>query len=94
MAAAYRCSCVLSLLVVSTVCLNAKAVLRDDNPTMEVQVTRTIFDYWPDRPGLETRWTITVTNVSRVAEQNNMIQFVYPAGDVVNGVFYVNPETG
>ena len=94
MVAAFRCSCVLLLLVVAAASFNAKAGPRDDVPTMEVQVVRTIADFWPDRPGLESEWLVTVINVSQPGEHNNMLQFVYPAGDVVNHLFYVLPGSG
>lgn len=67
---------------------------RADDPLMDVNVTRTVDDYHPGLPGLESLFTITVYNQSDPGVNNNMINFTYPAGEIDNGVFYVIPGTG
>lgn len=70
-------------------------------PTMEVTVSRSVDDYWPDNDGMESYWEITVRNVSDPNVANNMIDLTYVSGpwidptpDVGEGVFYVFDTPG
>lgn len=75
-----------NILRVFGLCLSLAATAAAE-PTMTVVAYRTQADYWPDRPGLEYIFTITVTNTSDIGAHNNMIEFTYPSGDWCGPVF-------